>query len=156
MNEEVLLSWNVVEAPPVKKSVDWFWAVGIIIISLAVISMVFGNPLFGVFLIVVLFTLIVISHKRPQTVHYVFTKDGLFEGDRFFPYTNIKSFYVDETHYMMPTLLIEIKRWFLPIVSISIPESIQPSSVRMHMRTYVMERELKEPVFHHLFEIFGL
>lgn len=156
MNEEVLLSWDVVEAPPVKKSVDWFWAVGIIIISLAVISIVFGNPLFGVFLIVILFTLIVLSHKRPQTVRYVFTKDGILEAQRFFPYANLKSFYVDETLYATPTLLIEIKRWFLPIISIPIPESISPADVRSTMRSHVLERELKEPIFHHLFEIFGL
>ena len=49
MAQEVQLEWDVVETPATKKSVDWFWAVGIILLSLAVIAIVFGNPLFGVF-----------------------------------------------------------------------------------------------------------
>ncbi len=156
MAENIMLSWNVVEAPAVKKSIDWFWAVGIIIVSLAIIAIVFGNPLFGIFLIVVFFTLFILSHKRPQTVRYALTKDGIVEGDRFFPFTDIKHFYVDETTYLVPTLLIDIKRWFLPIVSIPLPVEIRPDDVRMYLRPKLMEKELKEPIFHHLFEMFGL
>jgi|JI6StandDraft_1071083.scaffolds.fasta_scaffold12662_6 hypothetical protein len=156
MAQDTMLEWNVVETPPVKKSVDWFWAVGIIILSLAVIAIVFGNPLFGVFLVVVLFVLFVLTHKHPRTIHYILTKDGIFEGERLYLFSNLKSFYVDETTYHVPTLLVEVKRWFLPIVSIPLPQEIAPQDIRMYMRPYLMERELKEPLFHHLFEMFGL
>lgn len=156
MASEVLLQWNVVEAPPVKKSTDWFWAVGIILISLAVVAISFGNQLFGIFLLVILFTLYVLSHKRSQTVHYAITKDGIYEGNVFYSFSNIKNFFVDENTYTGPTLLIEVKRWFLPILSLPIPSEIAPQDVRMYLRASLHEHEIKEPVFQHLFEILGL
>ena len=107
-------------------------------------------------MIVILFVLVVLTHKHPRTIRYTLTKSGIFEADRLYAFSNLKSFYVDETTYETPTLLLEVKRWFLPIVSISLPSEIAPQDIRMYMRPNLMERELKEPLFHHLFEMFGI
>ena len=156
MAQESILEWNVVETPPAQKSVDWFWAVGIILLSLAVIAIVFGNPLFGVFLVVVLFVLFALTHKHPRTIRYVLTKDGLYELEQLYQFSKIKSFYIDESMYHVPTLVIEVERWLLPILGIPLQKEIAPQDVRMYMRPHIMEKPIKEPLFHHLFEMFGL
>jgi hypothetical protein len=48
-------------SPYSEKSNDWFWAVGIITLTAAALAFIFGNIIFGIFIIVGVFSLVIHS-----------------------------------------------------------------------------------------------
>lgn len=157
MAVESLLSWSVIEYEKRHKGVDWFWGVGIVTIAVSLIAIVFGNILFGILILVSGGALIGLGFHHPRPITYHITTEGILEGEQFFPFKNIRSFSVNEDDYTRPTLLIEVSRWFLPVVSIPLPDHAGSDSVRGMLRGRIRENdELKEPMFHYLLDILGL
>jgi len=52
-----LIEWDAHEYEHRERSPDWFWAVGIISVSVAVAAVIFGNIIFGILVIIAAFTL---------------------------------------------------------------------------------------------------
>ena len=148
-------SWDVLEFNPENRNTDWYWALGLIAMSLAIISFIFSNVLFGIFIIISGVTLSALAIRKPKLIHYELTSDGLMEGVQFYPYRNIRGYFVEDIDDGA-LLLLELDRWLMPIITVPIPENINPEEVSRYLRRFVTEKELKEPHIHYFLEYIGL
>ena len=65
MPREALLEWEGREYDHNPKSADWYWALGIIAVAATVASVLFGNYLLAVLVIVAAIALALHAAKRP-------------------------------------------------------------------------------------------
>jgi len=105
-----------------EKSSDWYWALGIIAVAAAVASILFGNVILALLIIVASGTLALTNMKRPQQHRFRITDEGVMIDENLYEYEKIVSFsvleYIDparpaalslRTHYLLaPHLLIPI------------------------------------------------
>lgn len=105
-----------------EKSSDWYWALGIVAVAAAVASILFGNVILALLIIVASGTLALTTMKRPQQHRFRITDEGVMIDENLYEYEKIVSFsvleYIDparpaalsiRTHYLLaPHLLIPI------------------------------------------------
>src|SRR3990167_6387097 len=92
------LEWSALEYEDKERSPDWFWALGIIIVTSSLASIIYSNYFFAALLVLSGILLGFFAKKKPDTVLYELNEKGLKIRTRFYPYENIKSFWVQIAH----------------------------------------------------------
>lgn len=158
MNEKEIItffSWENFEDKKESKSKDWFWALGIIAVTSVVASIIYANYLFAVLILIAAGLLAFIAKKKPEREFYSVTNKGVKHNETFYPYKNIKAFWVDFDDEPV-SILFQVERSFMPFVSFPIPDNIPADELRDHVREYVEEKPIQEPKLHKILERIGL
>src|SRR5512141_1166647 len=142
------LEWSALEYEEKERSKDWFWALGIIVATSSIASIIFGNYFFAALLILSGLLLGFFAIKKPDTVTYELNDKGLKIRTRLYPYENIKSFWVQIGASPMtnvkPLLFINSERVFMPIISIPISAEMAPEIHAIMLEKNIAEVEMKE------------
>jgi len=96
--ETFRIEWDAHEYEHKERTSDWYWAVGIVGVSGAVASIIFGNLIFGFLLLLCVFSLSLYINRPPDTTKVVINEVGVLRGDTFYPYSTLHSFWIDEDH----------------------------------------------------------
>jgi len=139
---EPLISWTTKEHFASQKSNDWYWSVGIITLTLAIISFFMDNIVASILVIVAGFTLVLHVSLGARDVYCEINDRGIIYDKHFYPFLNLDSFCVphDETP---PRLLLKSNGSLAPLVVIYIDE-VDPEKVREIMLKYIAEVEMRE------------
>ena len=78
------LEWSALEYEEKEQTIDWFWALGIIIIASAVTSIIFENYFFAILIVLGGILLAVFTIKKPEIVSYELNDNGLKIKNRLF------------------------------------------------------------------------
>jgi len=153
------LVWSALEYEEKERSNDWFWALGTIIVTGSIASLIFANYFFAVLLVLGGFLLGYFAMRKPDVVVYELNDRGLKVRNRLYPYENIKSFWVQinlrrDTN-LKPILFIHSERVFMPILSIPIDEEIAEDIRNIMLYKQVEEVEMKEHPSDKIMEVLG-
>jgi hypothetical protein len=155
MVTSVPLRWEAYEHEHAARGSDWFWALGIVAVSCAVISVLFGNVIFAILIVVAAGTLALTANKPPELTSFEVSDRGIRVGKELHRYSDIIAFWVEEERSEGPVLLVDTKKWLSPNLFIPI-EGIDPDLVRAYLEERATERHMKEPVAHKILEFFGI
>ena len=153
MATEALISWRAPAHFHGQKNSDWYWAVGIITLALAAVSIMFGKIITGIFIIVAAAALVIHVSRPAPTVYYEINDRGMVIDDTLYSFLSLESFWVPHDHFP-PKLLIKSRKLFLPLISIYITD-IDPEDVREILLRYIAETEHHEPFLKYILERFG-
>ena len=142
------LQWSALEYEEKNRSNDWFWALGIIIVTSSLAAIIFGNYFFAALLFLSGVLLGFFAIKKPDIVSYELNNQGLKIRTRLYPYENIKSFWVQidttpETK-LNTILFIKSERLFMPILSIPIEDIMAPDIHSIMISKNIIEEEMKD------------
>lgn len=157
---EEKINWSAFEYEEKERHVDWFWALGVIVVASSVTAIIFGNYFFAIFLIIGGILLGAFAIKKPDMVFYELNNKGLKIRSRLYPYQKIKAFWVqkplsDDGKIMPPALFIKSERLLVPVFSVPIEEN---SVVKIHnimLAHNVLEEEMKEHPSEKIMEALG-
>ncbi|MEK9181626.1 MAG: hypothetical protein AAB786_01255 [Patescibacteria group bacterium] len=158
------LQWSALEYEEKERSTDWFWALGVIIVTGSLTSIIYNNYFFAVLLILSGVLLGFFATKKPDLISYELNARGLKVRTRLYLYENIKSFWVqienkrhkeDSTEEIKPTLFIKSERVFMPVLSIPIEETMAESIHSIMTSNSVTEEEMREHVSEKIMEFLG-
>jgi hypothetical protein len=147
------LKWSAPEYNHYQRSKDWFWAVGIITVSIAILAFVFNNALFGILILLSAGILVFYTIRVPQSVEYEINKRGVVVGKDLHPYLTIEAFWI-ETRQGEPKLIIKSKKAVMPYIIIPVHED-SVDEVASVLRQSLEEKELAEPASHKIMEYLG-
>ncbi len=149
-------SWSAHEYIHRKRSTDWFWAVGIITVSVIVISIILGNILFALLILVGVLSLLVHSIREPKLVLFKLDSRGVHIERKLFPYGTLDSFWVEHNdHYGLPSkILIKSKKLAMPLIVIPLDE-VDPQDIHDVLDLYLKEEEHIEPFGQKVVEFLG-
>jgi len=151
-NKEPIV-WQAYEYIHQEKTADWYWAVSIIAISMAVTSVLFGNVLFAIFLVLAFFMLMIYARRKPKLIKIKLDDRGITEGHIHYHYSTIESFWVED-RFGDFKLILKSKRKTLPYIIIPISD-VSTDDVRDHIKKYVSEEEHAEPIAKKIMEYLG-
>jgi hypothetical protein len=157
------LSWSALEYEERERSRDWFWALGVIVVTASLAAAIYANYFFAALIIIAGLLIGFFAIKKPEVIEYELGRSGLKIGSRLYPYENIKSFWVQknlslqdpEKEELKPTLFIKSERLFMPIIGVPIDESLADRIRDMMLEQKVPEEEMREHVSEKIMEVLG-
>lgn len=138
------ISWQTHEYLHTQKTADWYWIVGIVAISLALIAIILNNIIFGILIVVSAFTLSLFASRKPQIVDISIDNAGITMGRNRYPYKELDSFWV-ETRDNNHRILLKSKKVFMPFIVIFL-EDMDPEEIKHRLSQYLPEEEHLEPL----------
>ena len=158
-NEDNKLVWSVLEYEEKERSRDWFWALGIIIITSSIASIIFENYFFAALLVIAGVLLGFFAIKKPDLITYELNSKGLKIHNRLYPYESIKAFWVQAdfspNSIVKPILFVHSERAFMPILSIPIEMNIAEDIHFRMSEQNIAEVEMKEHPSEKIMEVLG-
>jgi len=148
------ISWEALEHHHGGRSGDWYWALGVITIAAVGTTIVLGNFLFAIVLLLATTTMAILAARGPMMIAYTIGPRGIRIGEELFPYTTIESFYLDEDHPKGPQLLLKSERFFMPLMIVPLPEE-HVDTIDDMLGQRLPEEHMEEGVFHIILEFFG-
>lgn len=103
-------TWSALEHEHREQSSDWYLAVVIIAAAIMVASIMLGNILFAIFVLVATGALLVQTMKHPQEVEFALTERGVQINSTLYPYSTLESFWATED----ALLIIKSEKTFMP------------------------------------------
>ena len=150
---ETLISWDAPEHMRTEKTNDWYWAVGIITVTAVTLCFIFGNVIFGILILVGVFSLIVHGTRESRMIHIEINDRGIVINNTLYPFLGLESFWID-AHEIPPKILVKSHKLFMPYIVIYINE-VDPEKVREVLLRYISETEHFEPMTQKILERFG-
>lgn len=147
------LEWEAHEYVHTDKSTDWYWSVGLIAITLAVIAILMHNLLFAVVIIVATAALLMLSVRKPRLIKFEINSRGVVIDDLLYPYSTLDSFWVEDK-FFVDKLILKSQKPLMPLIVIPFTD-INPEEMRDTMLQYLHEEEHEEPLSHSLMERLG-
>ena len=159
MNQELQvksISWQAYEHEHREKTKDWYWSLGIIVVTASILSILFGNYIFGVLLIVMGVSLAVVGSRHPELVDFELNKLGIRIGKKLYPYATLEAFWVQDNAEIGKTsdLLIKSRRTFVPLIVIPL-NGVDSQDIRDYLLYNLLEKELEESFSHIIMENLG-
>ncbi len=148
------IEWDAPEHEHKKRSSDWFTAVGIISISVAVASVIFGNIIFGILVLVSVFALILFINRPPEDVHVVVNENGITRGRIHYPYSTLHSYWLD-TEHPHPKILLRSEKAFIPLIIIPIDPDIDAEKLDDTLKEFLPEKYHAMPFVEKVLEYLG-
>lgn len=148
--------WETEEYYFQEKTSDWYWAVGIIGVSISVLAVIFSNALFALLIFLSTFALTLYGSRRPNVLKFEVGKRGIMIGNTLYPFGTLESFWVeDRRHIGRPSkLVIKSRKPMVPLIAIPLGET-NPEEVRDFLMDHLLESHHPEPLGQKLLEYFG-
>jgi hypothetical protein len=142
VEESNKIEWSALEYEDKERGRDWYWALGVIIVTGSIASIIYGNYFFAGLLILGGILLGFFAMKKPDTIYYELGPKGLRMQNRIYPYESIKSFCINTDAH--PMFLIHSERFFMPIISIPINEEIGEAIKYVMLEKGIPEEPMNE------------
>ena len=151
--KKTAFEWRAMERREHDHAPDWYLAVGIIALSIAITAVILHNILFAVLVAISVGVFFLRTLQKPREVAYALTTRGLHLGKEFSPYSALESFWIDEGE-TETTLIIKPKALISPLFIIPLHD-IDLDALREHLAEVLIETELHEPLSKKIMEFLG-
>lgn len=148
--------WEAHEYVFQEKTSDWYWAVGIVVVSVAVLVIIFGNLLLALLILLSGFVLALFASKKPDLVRFEVSKKGIMIDKTLYPYGTLDSFWVEDNDHLgfHSKLLIKSQKVVMPLIVIPL-EGTNPEEVRDFLLDHLLEEHHSESIGKHILERLG-
>lgn len=146
--------WDAHEYEHKERSSDWFWAVGIISVSIAIASVIFGNIIFGVLILVGAFALSIFANRPPGTLHIVVDEKGVVRGGVRYPYSTLKSFWID-TEHPHKKIILRSEKLLMPLIIVPLEDEVNVEKLHENLSLFLTEEFHSLPLVEKILEYLG-
>lgn len=135
--------WEAPEYEHMERSNDWYWAMGILIISLFAVAYFLKSILFGALVLLSGFSLGLYSARKPRIVSFGIGPRGVMIGEKIYYFEDLKSFWVRYNPPHTKELVIESKKAVMPHITIPLGGT-DPVGVRTYLLKFLPEEKIDE------------
>lgn len=140
-NEIQTIHWTAPSHTHSKRSTDWMWGVGLLALAGAIFAIYLHNYVFGIFILMGGIVMIMLYSEPAVEIPFEINSEGIKVGNTMHLYKNINGFTVKNKPKEI--LMIETRTYFLPVITIPIPED-SANSIRATLSSVLNELELQE------------
>ncbi|MDO8728927.1 MAG: hypothetical protein Q7K26_03460 [bacterium] len=148
------MEWDAHEYEHKERSSDWFWAVGILSISIAIASVIFGNIIFGILVLLSAFTLSIFASRPPSILHVTIDEKSVTRGKVRYPYHTLQSFWID-TEHPHKKIILRSEKLLMPLIIVPLGDDIDESELHEHLSRFLSEEFHSLPFIERLLEYLG-
>lgn len=148
------ITWRAPEYVFQEKGSDWYWILGIIVATLAILALLMNNVLFMVFTLLAGITLALYGSRKPEIYDFEVNTKGVRVNNKLFPYFTLDYFWIDESG-PQTVLILESKHAMMQHIIIPI-EGVRSDELRMFLEAFLPEEYIERSWPHQLMERLGL
>ena len=148
------IEWEAHEYEHKERSSDWFWAVGIISVAIAVVSFILGNVIFGILVIIAAFALSIFANRPPAVVDVSINERGITRGKIHYPYQTLESFWID-TEHPEKKIILKSQKMFMPLIVIPLGEGVDIDDLHEVLSQFLKEEYHSLPIIEKLLDYLG-
>jgi hypothetical protein len=148
------MEWEAFEHIHNEKGSDWFWAVGVVIVGIAVTAIILGNLLFAMLILISGSALLVSAVKKPRLIRFAITDRGILIGNKMYPYTTLESFWVED-EIMPPKLILKSQKVFMPYLLLPLSDEVDTDLARDLLLEVLEEIEHHQTALEHFMDYLG-
>jgi len=148
------ISWKALEYKRKEKTVDWYWAVILISLTMVITSFIVHNALFAILIIISTAILMSFSIIAPKTVQISINQKGVTVGKEMYPFATLEAFWVESADEDDQKILLKSKKMIMPLIAIPLEEH-HHLDVREFLLEYLPEVEMHEPLSQKIMERLG-
>ncbi len=142
------------------KDKDWKWSVGIISVTIALISFMFSNITFGVLILVSTAVLLLHAFKEPSVVRFEINTTGVRINQKTWNFSDIRSFWIEDNreHHINSRILFSTNDIYDSLLILTLPLNInhaQIHDIHEELVRILPEEKLRESIFHTILEYLG-
>ena len=122
MAKKELVNWEAREYIVREKNTGWWIGFAVVVVALCVVAILIGQWLFLAVIVLAAISLALHVTRKPRTLHYSLSKDGLSEGNNLYAFGDFRSFGIlsENNHY---SLVLTPKKRFGMRVTVFFPET---------------------------------
>ncbi|MFA5651962.1 MAG: hypothetical protein WC933_01210 [Candidatus Paceibacterota bacterium] len=148
------ISWQALEYKRKDKTADWYWAVGLIALSIVIISFITHNVFFAVLVIISTAILLSFSITAPRMLNISINQKGLAVEKDLYPFATLESFWVEGKDEDNQKILFKSKKILMPLIMVPLEEH-HHLDVREFLLQYLPEVEMHESTSKKIMEKLG-
>lgn len=148
------IEWDAHEYEHKERSSDWFWAVGIVSISLTITSVILGNIIFGILVLLSAFTLSLFASRPPSTLHVVINEKGITRGKVRYPFQTLQSFWIDTDH-PHKKIILRSEKLFMPLIIVPLGDEVDVEELHEKLSNFLSEEFHSLPFIERILEYLG-
>lgn len=155
MADKENLSWEAHSHEHVERSTDWYWALGVLAVSGATISILLNNPLFAVIIMLGAVSLGILASRPPRAYLIQIDPRGITVDDNLYLFRSLESFWIDtETRDDVPHLIVSSRGVLAPQLILPLI-GVDANQVQEFLLRYLEEKEQYESPLTRVAELFG-
>lgn len=136
------IAWIVHTHEHQERSVDWYWALGLIAAAGAILSFFFGNLLLAAIILIGAGSVGTLAARGPRTHWVKIDARGVVMDGTLYPYSSLRSFWVEPSQgEYAGNLLISTHAVLSPQLIIPLIEPSRTASVRSYLKRHIDEEE---------------
>ncbi len=148
-------SWHVASHTARERSNDWYWGLGGLAIVGTVVSILLGNLLLAIIILLGAFSLGYLTLQAPREHTITAGQRGMsIDGTRY-PWRGVRSFWVEHDDES-PRLFVTMNGILAPHISLYLADTAEADAVRKTLKRYVPEVEQGPQLGEQLSSILGL
>jgi hypothetical protein len=157
MPAEQEIVWHVQTHEHKEHTADWYWALGLLTLVGAVLSVYFGNLLLALILVIGAGSIVVLKVRGPREHQVRVDTRGLTLDGTLYPWKNIHTFWVNKDESRGgPCIYLTTQSLLTPRISVPLDNQAHAEEVQAYLKRYIHEEEQWPHFGEHLAELLGL
>lgn len=148
------IRWETPEYHHIEKTTDWHWIVWIVAASAALVSIILGNLVFGILIIIATFALKISASNPPEMIECEADHEGVRMGNILYPYSSIAGFGIDKESFSFPRLVMHSQKTLMTHIIIPL-ENVDTDLLSEFLERRIPNQALREPLGHKILEWIG-
>lgn len=148
------VTWEALEHSHGKKSSDWFWALGIIVLSASIAAIFFKNTLLALIIILGGGAIFLLSRRPARVISYTVSPRCLSIDNDVYPYSVLESYCIDEHSAADPQLILKTQSFLFPLLIVPLPIEMV-DEIENLLSPRLKAEHLEEPLANKVLEFFG-
>lgn len=148
------IEWDAREYEHKERSKDWFWAVGIITVAVAVAAVIFGNVIFAILIIICAFSLSLFINRPPEDVHVLINEKGIKKDHTLYLYDSLESFWIEKEH-SHKKIIFHSKKLLMPLIIVPLSEEIDADRLEKTLIRFLPKKIEQLPLAESILEYLG-
>ena len=145
-HEKALFEWNAPEYIHYEKDKNWFIIAGILAISLIFYGIIAGSPFMSIAIAILAAVYYLQYQKKPRQMKIIISDLGVKVDDKFFPFSNMKSFWIIYNPPEVTTLHFRTLNRIMPEITLQLSDA-DPAPIRNYLARQLPEEEGKTEGF---------
>ena len=113
ISSKTILTWSAYEHEHIERESDWYWALGVAAVCIALTAIIFHDTLFGLLILLAATTIGMLAREAPPLTTFEISDRGIKVNHELHRFDDIIAFWIDEQS-TPPLLLVDTTKPLAP------------------------------------------
>jgi hypothetical protein len=138
-----LLKWNAASFIKFQRTKSWYITTTLLMIGLIIVAILLSSPTFAISILVFSMVYVYLTQEDPEAVEVIISDIGIVFGRKVYPFTEIKTFWIEYQPPAYQSLHLVLKKEFTEEITINF-HGVNPTDIRTVLAQFLPEWEERE------------